>query len=80
MKKLILTSATVFLVGISVFAQDGGNCTKNCKKKCETRECSPQDCCKKQCSNPSECTASMKCTKSGKVCVTPVKSETEKRD
>lgn len=62
MKKLILTSAAVFLIGLSSFAQDGSKCSKKCEKKCEIAECKTDAKCSKKCDEVSSaCVVTAKC-------------------
>ncbi len=80
MKKLILTSATIFFIGLSAFAQDCGKCTKKCDKKCDTKECTKDSNCNKKC-GMNECTADMKCKKeNAKSCAKSCKMEAIEKD
>ncbi len=42
MKKIILTSATILLIGISSYAQDGGKCSKNCDNTSNQKQCAKE--------------------------------------
>jgi hypothetical protein len=62
MKKLVLTSVTVLLIGLSAFAGDNDKCSKKCEKKCETKECSKDGKCTKKCDeSTSSCHMTAKC-------------------
>lgn len=67
MKKLILTSATLLIVGLSAFACECEKCDKKCEKKCDTKECAKQEGCNKKCC-AGECTENAKCNKENKKC------------
>jgi hypothetical protein len=72
MKKLILSSALVVLIGLSAIACEGGKCSKG-DKKCDKKECTKGPKGDKKCS-PGECKFEKKGNKDN--CNKPCKSET----
>lgn len=80
MKKLILSSATLLLIGFTAFAGDGSKCTKKCEKKCDKKECIKGNHCDKKC-NMAECTPDMKCKKGNdKACAKKCKINNEPKE
>jgi hypothetical protein len=56
MKKLILSTAAILVIGLSAYACDGGKCNKKCDKKGDKKECvQGKDCDKKSCIKDEKC-------------------------
>ncbi|MGZ4116058.1 MAG: hypothetical protein ACXVPY_01190 [Bacteroidia bacterium] len=67
MKKLILSSAVILLVGLTTFAQDNVSAAKKgSEKKCEMKACCKGEKCDKACMD--KCTASGTSCKDNKSC------------
>ena len=45
MKKLILTSVTILLIGITAYGQDGGKCSKKCDNTSNQKQCAKEQSC-----------------------------------
>jgi hypothetical protein len=61
MKKVILTSVVVFLIGLTSFAGETDKCSKKCEKKCVAKECSKDGKCAKKCDENATCHMTAKC-------------------
>ena len=74
MKKFILTSATLLVIGLTAFAGNGNDCGKKCEKKCDKKECAKDSKCEKKC-DKTECKHNAKCEKDSKACASHCKGE-----
>jgi hypothetical protein len=82
MKKLVLTSVAVLMIGLTSFAGEGDKCSKKCEKKCETAECMKDGKCTKKCDmNSSACQMTPKCNpENSKECAKKCKMDEAKKE